>query len=151
MTDLATSIEGILGAIVSALEAASVIDGPLDGIKTVVRGERARPQPAMPAVWVVPEQASFRQESYGTETWALPVILAALVKGTNPDTTAQLSQVFAAKARGVALAARPTSETGIAVTDVISQTFDPQAHSSESNRSLFWTEATILVTFDCDS
>lgn len=151
MTDLATSIEGILDAIETALEAAIATGEALDGVKTIVRGAVARPQPPMPAIWIVPEPAIFQQAEYGSETWSLPVTLAALVKGADPKAAARSSQTFAAKARGVALAARPATGSGIALTDIVSQTFDPTAHSSESNRSLFWTEATILVTFDCDS
>lgn len=151
MTDLATSVEGILDAIETALEAATAAGQQLDGVKAIVRGSTARPQPQMPAVWIVPDPATFAQAQYGTETWTMPVTLAALVKGSDPKETARASQTFAAKARAVALAARPASGTGIEVTDVNSQTFDPTAHSSEANRSLFWTEATILVTFDCDS
>lgn len=150
MTDLATSIAGILDAVVSALSA-ETSGGRLDGIAAVVKGDHARPLPKMPAVWVVPDQASFVQASYGTETWTLPVTLAALVKGADPETAARSSQTYAANARAVALAARPPVDSGIELTDVTSQTFDPTAHSSESNRSLFWTEATVLVTFDCDS
>lgn len=151
MTDLATSIEGILDAVVTALEAATATGQSLEGVKTIVRGDHARPQPPMPAVWVVPDRATFQQAQYGTETWTLPITLAALVKGNDPVVAARTSQTFAAKARAVALAARPAGGSGIDVTDVNSQTFDPTAHSSESNRSLFWTEATVVVTFDCDS
>jgi len=150
MTDLATSVEGILDAIQAALEAGTAVDQPLEGL-TIVRGPSARPMPRMPAIWIVPDAATFAQASYGTETWTMPVTLAALVKGTNPVDAARSSQVYAAKARAIALAARPDSETGVEVTDVNSQTFDPQAHSSDGNRSLFWTEATVVVTFDCDS
>lgn len=150
MTDLATSIEGILDAIVAALEAEAVTDGVLDGIEKVIRGPAARPLPAMPALWMIPDQATFQQAAYGVETWSLPVTIAALVKGTDPAAAAADSQRFAAKARGVALAARPT-DASIELTDIVSQTFDPTAHSSEANRTLFWTEVTVLVTFDCDS
>lgn len=146
MSDLATSIDDILSAIVEALTDATEANGVLEGIETVVRGASSRPMPKMPSIWVVPDQAVFEQRSYGGETWTLPITLAALVKG-EPAEAAPASQAFAAKARAVALAARPDD---INVIDVVSSTFDPNAHSSEANRSLFWTEATVVVSFDCE-
>jgi hypothetical protein len=59
--------------------------------------------PKLPAIWIVPDQATFQQASYGTETWTMPVTLAALVKGANPVDAARSSQIFAAKARAIAL------------------------------------------------
>ena len=77
----------------------------------------------------------------------MPVSIAALVKADDPDTGGRLAQSITARARTAALGVRPV---GVAVTDVRSDTFDATARSSERNRNLFWTDATILVTFTVD-
>lgn len=147
MATLDSSIEAILSAIVETLET-EMGGGELSDVLSVKRGDRARPMPDLPAVWVIPQRAQFRQDVFGSEEgWALPVSIAALVKSDNPDTGGRQAQSIAARARAVALAVRPA---GVDVLDVLSESFDPTARSSERNRNLFWTDATIRVLFTAD-
>lgn len=141
MSSLSDSVEDILDAIVLAVQESSI-----EGVKSVVRGDRSRPMPELPSVWVVPQPAQFAQAEYDSETWTMPVTLAALVKGDDPVVAGKLSQRISADARAAAL----SSQSGMNeadVTDIVSDTFDPTARSSERNRTLFWTEATVRVIF----
>ena len=147
MTSLDQCVEDILDEIVAEIQLETG-GGTLSEVQSVVRGDRARPMPKLPAVWVVPQAAQFRQDVFGSEEgWTMPVSIAALVKADDPDTGGRLAQSITARARTAALRARPA---GIAVIDVRSDTFDPGARSSERNRNLFWTDATIRVTFTVD-
>ena len=148
MMDLADSIEAILDGFVEAITLETGEGGSIQEVETVVRGERARPLPKMPAVWVVPQPARFVLETYGEEeAWSMLVSIAALVKSDDPDMGGRKAQQIAARARAAAL---EFSAEGVAITDVLSETFDPTARSSERNRTLFWCEATVRVTFTVD-
>lgn len=147
MSTLDVSVEVILDAIVEAVEA-EVGGGTLSEVKSVVRGDRARPMPPLPSVWIVPQVATQDEATYGEETWTLPVSVSALVKGDSPAEAGRSSQRFTALARTAALGAEAAMEAaGAEVTMIRSTTFDPTARSSERNRNLFWTEATVAVTF----
>lgn len=147
MKNLDESVEDIIDAVVGAIRD-ELSGGELSDVQDVVRGDRARPMPKLPAVWVVPQPARFNQETYGDEeTWSMPISIAALVKSDDPDTGGRLAQSISARARAAALPARPVN---VDITDVRSETFDPTARSSERNRNLFWCEAVIRVTFTVD-
>ena len=152
MAELSTSVEAIIDAIVSEVEdLVAEVGSPIGDVKSVVRGDRARPMPELPSVWVVPQPARMDQATYDDETWALPVSVAALVKGDKPAEAGSASQRIAAIARRAALHAREAANAGGAkVTDIVSTSFDPTARSSERNRTLFWTEAVVTVTFTVD-
>ena len=149
--DLGTSLETILDVMVQAVQDA--VDGsgstdPLNRVKSVVRGDRARPMPALPSVWIVPQPAQWKQADYGEEFWEFPVNVAALVKGDSPATAGPLSQTIAAAARAAVLACRESiRDEDVDIVDIVSRTFDPSARSNERNRTLFWTDATVTVTF----
>jgi len=99
----------------------------------------------LPAVWVVPQPAQFVQATYGeVEDWSMLVSLAALVKSDDPVTGSRVALNFASRARKPALTARPVD---VDIVDVRSETFDPLARQNERNRELFWTDATVRVTF----
>ena len=149
MADLATSLSAITEAIGDAIEAmVAAPSSPIADVKSVVRGDRARPMPDLPSVWVVPALAQMEQVTYGEETWSLPVSIAALVQGDTPEVAGGDSQRIAAHARRAALQAREAAASnGADITDIVSESFDPTARSSERNRTLFWTEAVVRVTF----
>lgn len=146
MPTLDATVEAVLDSVIEAIRAETDETGSLAGVKSVVRGDRARPMPDLPSVWVVPQNADFRQETYGEETWEMPISIAALVKSDQPAEGAKLSQRLTARARAAAIKVRRDVD-GAAITDITSSTFDPTARSSERNRTLFWTEATITVIF----
>jgi hypothetical protein len=147
--ELAESVEAITEALRDAVEAMVAAPGsPIADVKSVVRGDRARPMPDLPSVWIVPQLAQMDQATYGEETWSLPVSIAALVQGDTPETAGRDSQRIAAHARRAALHAREAAASnGAEVTDIVSESFDPTARNSERNRTLFWTEAVVRVTF----
>lgn len=151
MPKLDESVEAIIDAIVAAVQTAvddSGEDGLLQDVKAVVRGDRARPMPELPAVWVVPQPAQMLRGTYGNEDWSFPVSIAGLVKADDPASGGRSSQAITALARSAALLCKSDMDSrGAQVTDVVSTSFDPTARSSEQNRTLFWTEATVTVTF----
>lgn len=146
MADLDVMVENILDAIADALSAAAEeTGGGLDAVASIVRGDRARPMPELPAVWVVPQPAVCEGIDYGTdETWYVDVSIATLVKGDDPEEAARLSRELTARARRVALTIRHSLD---GLVDVTSRSFDPHARSSETNTNLHWTDATVRVAF----
>lgn len=150
--ELAVSVEAITDAIVASVEAlVAEPSSPIADVKSVVRGDRARPMPDLPSVWVVPGVAQMEQATYDDETWSLPVSIAALVQGDTPESAGRDSQRIAAHARRAALHAKAAAQAdGAAITDIVSTSFDPTARTSERNRTLFWSEAVVTVTFTVD-
>jgi hypothetical protein len=140
------AVEDVLDAIADALDAAAAeTGGGLDEVLTVVRGDRSRPVPEMPALWVIPQAATYEQADFGdAEQWTLDVTIAALVKSDDPAEGAATARRLAARARSVALTVRHSQEW---LTDATSRTFDAAVRRSTQNRALFWTDATIRVTF----
>lgn len=147
MATLDEAVEGILDAIVDGISAAAEeVGGGLDEVQAVVRGDRARPMPKLPAVWVVPQPMTATQETYGNEeAWTMRVSIAALVKSDSPEEGGRKAQRFAARAAAVVKSLRP--DLSGYVVDIRMDSFDPTARSSERNRNLFWTDATVRVTF----
>jgi hypothetical protein len=147
LTTLDTAVERILDAIRDAIVAASnETGGGLDEVASVVLGDRARPMPDLPAVWVIPQVAQYEQTEYGdSETWTLDVSIAALVSSDDPEEGAAKARTLAARARGAALTIRGSLDE---LVDVTSRTYDPHPRRSEENRNLHWTDATVRVTFE---
>jgi len=148
MANLAESIEDIVDAILGTLEDARQGAGLLvdEALKQVVRGSVTRGVPTPPALWVVPRAAQFSQDEYGLETWTMPVDIAAVVKSDDPDEGAAAANRLAALGLVIALTARPRI-TVADIIDIVSQSFDPTAHSNEANKTLLWTYATLRATF----
>lgn len=146
MATLDAMVEAVLDGIADALDAAiAETGGGLDEVATVVRGDRARPLPEMPALWVIPQAAVYEQSDFGDdEQWTLDVTIAALVKSDEPETGANTARRLAARARKVGLSIRHEID---GLVDVTSRTFDAAVRRSTQNRALFWTDATIRVTF----
>jgi hypothetical protein len=146
MATLDDMVESILDAVGDAIQAAAdETGGGLDEVVSVVRGDRSRPMPDLPAVWIIPQPATYDQADFGDdEQWVMDVSIAALVKNDDPEIGARTAQRIAARARKVALTIR---HEVAGLVDVTSRTFDPHARRSEQNRALSWTDATIRVTF----
>jgi hypothetical protein len=76
----------------------------LDEVEEIVRGDRARPQPLTPAVFVYTEAARNDPTPRSLhETWTLPVILVAVVKDSDPESGYRKATELAAKARSIVL------------------------------------------------
>lgn len=148
---LETAIEEILDAMVDTLEAAASSESSpptddLSEIRTIVRGDRARPQPENPSLWLFPGIAVADHTTHGlAEAWTMPVTIAALVSSDDPEQGARDAVRLAARARSRVLRSR---RLGLAyVQDVVSTRFDPGARQSERNRNLRWVDAIVTVRF----
>jgi hypothetical protein len=62
---LEDALEAILDAMVAAISEGVAPEQPLAEVESVVRGDRARPMPKLPAIWVVPEPATTDNTSPG--------------------------------------------------------------------------------------
>ena len=146
---LADALDGILEAVRERLQAAAVPGGRLEEVKDVVRGDRARPQPRMPALWIVPEPAVVPNDTTPglAESWQLPLRLAALVKDDDPDEGARAAVRLAAEARSVALGGSSRRLGLPYVNDIVSTRFDAAVRRGGQNRNLHWADATVTVRF----
>lgn len=147
---LAESIDAILDAMVAALEAEreSGSGGELDEVETIVRGERARPMPKLPALWVVPDPAKNDQTTQGlAESWSMAIHLASLVKDDDQDAGRRLAVSIAARARAIVMRDRRLGAGLPYVNDIVSTSFDPFGERGPENRVLHWSDAVVTVTW----
>ncbi|HSW42699.1 MAG TPA: hypothetical protein VLM76_09345 [Patescibacteria group bacterium] len=145
------AIEAILDAMVAVVRAAATTPGnPLASLRSVVRGDRARPMPDLPSLWIVPEPASNTHVATAggrgiAETWAMPVRLAALVKSDDPPAAGRECVRLAARARSEVLRDRQLGLPYVA--DVTSTAFDAAVRRNPDNSLLYWADATLTVRF----
>lgn len=143
---LDAAIDAILDALKGRLEAATADAQRLADVKTVVIGERSRPRPEMPALWVFGSPATNTHVSAGLrETWELPVDLVSVVQGDDPEAAYRLAASVAARARTVALVDRRLDLEY--VNDIVSTRFEPSRRFEVDNRTLYSAAATITVRF----
>ena len=138
--------EKIIEGIMDALQAANVEGGLLEEANSIVRGDRARPRPDTPAIWVFAETANPETTPRTiAETWVLPVSLTAIWKSDDPLTGQQQSTKLAALARSVVIKDRTLG--GLAfVQDTKSGRFEPSGpHHNEGQ--LYGSAAQIRITF----
>jgi hypothetical protein len=142
MPALHEAVEQILDAVCAAVAS----DPALSEIEEVIRGERARPMPRLPAIWVVPEPATQDGETFGAqESWTMPITLAAVVGAEDPEQGARDAARLAARARAAVLRS-PALELDW-ITWVRSVRVDLAARSAERNRTVYWADATVEVRF----
>jgi hypothetical protein len=138
------AVDQILSAVVEIVRGSA----DLAGIAQVVRGERARPMPELPCIWVLPEPATASQGVYGAEeAWMMPIALAALVRSDDPEEGARRAARYAALARRAVLGVGRLDLPF--VVDVRSSKVDLAARR-DPNRNLYWADATVEVTFDVE-
>lgn len=148
MPGLADAVALILDAVADAIEAEAVDGGDLEGA-TVIRGDRARPLPRMPALWVIAEPATATQEVYGGEEgWTMPIRLVAMEKDDAAGTGGDTARTLAATARKVAMRDRRLGFDW--VIDTRSLTFDPWAPPPDGNRTLYRADARLNVLFSVE-
>lgn len=145
--NLNEAIEEIITAVVNKLQAATVEGQPLEEVESVVRGDRARPRPPVPSLWVFAETAQ-PQHSPRTiaETWHLPIVITPVVKESEePEDGYKKATELAAKARSIVIKDRSLGLRAY-VQDVRSGRFEPSApwHRRET---LYSAVAVILVIF----
>lgn len=138
--------DAIMGAITSRLESEKSGTGLLSGVTTVIRGDRARPRPATPSVWVFAETLRpGHEQTTIQESWTLPVVLAAIVKDDSPEEGYRAASSLAARARSAVLADR-TLGLRTLVQDTRSDRFEPGGPWHQEG-NLYSAVAVVQVTF----
>lgn len=146
------AIDSIMAAAKQRLERAIAPAGLLEGIEEVVRGDRARPKPLTPCIWMFAEMAQCSDRTFGLqETWELPVVLAPVVKNDEPEEGYKQASAFAAKARSAIFTdelGQPDRTLGLRslVQDVKSGRFEPSGPAHRDG-SLFGAAAVVMVRF----
>lgn len=121
---LKDAINEILDAIVSKLTTA-IAENKLDAV-SIVRGDRDRPNPKMPSVWVFVEECvpnHDRRTLY--ETWELIAILTPVLTSNIPEEGYVSATSIAAQARTAVIKGRTLDRSY--VQDVRSGRFEPSA------------------------
>lgn len=133
------AIDGILEAITDKLIEAELAE-------SVVRGERARTTPAIPALWVYGIQATPNHDrrSYA-EMWVFEVAIVAVVKSDKPEDGAIEATTLAAKARSEIIKDRSLGNRNY-VQDTKSGRFEPNGPDMNKN-NLYAASATIMIEF----
>ncbi len=136
---LGDAIEGILASITETL-----VDAELAA--SVVRGERARTTPKVPALWVygVEARPNHDRRSYA-EMWEFEVAIVAITKSDNPETGAKTATTLAAEARSEILKDRSLGNRNY-VQDTKSGRFEPSGPDTQKE-TLFAATAMIVVEF----
>jgi len=144
---LEDAIEAVLCAMVTAVESAKTTDTELAKCSKTVRGDRIRPVPNLPVVWIVSEPATVDGTSPGlAERWTMPVRVAGLVANADVEAGSKQAVKIACGARRAILANRRLSLAYVA--DVVSAGFDMAArHGLVQNRATHWVDVTLTVHF----
>lgn len=100
------AIKEIIESIDNTLKSATGNGKPLKDIKEVVKGERHKTKPSVPALWIFTETATIEHASALVEQWTLPVIISAIVKENDPGAGYEKAGEYAAKARSEVLSDR---------------------------------------------
>ncbi len=115
-------------------------------IATVIRGDRARPRPQTPAVWIFAENAQIDHTSTSIqEKWKLPIVLAAIVKDDNTEAGYTKASNLAALSRSALLKDRTLGLRSF-VQDVRSSRFEPSG-PWHNDGNLYCSVAVVDVIF----
>lgn len=140
------ALEQCLTAIVERLENAAGEGQPLGKVRNVIRGDRSRPNPEAPALWVRGLTATPTHEQRSmAEKWQAEYIIIAIVKSMKPEEGYQQATELAAKARTEVLKDRTLGKRDF-VQDVRSGQFE-QSGPDMQNDTLFAATAVIQVHF----
>lgn len=146
MARLDQAYEAIIDSIHASIEAEIVTGGMLSDVREVVRGDRARPRPNTPTIWIFGESATPSNQSTAIkEKWEMPVSLVAIYESNDAEEGYREASRLAALSRSVVLRDRALGLRNI-VQDVVSGRFDPSApHFRKGN--LFSSAAQVVVSF----
>jgi len=140
------ALEHILTTVESRLRTATEGDGLLSGVEEIVRGDRARPRPATPAVWIFAETANpDHGQSSLHEMWRIPIVLTPIVKSDNPTKGYSEATRLAARARSVILNDKQLGSPSL-VRDIKSGRFECSA-PWHNDGNLYSAVAVIDVVF----
>ena len=144
--NLSTALEEILDKVKELLEAAVGDGKSLAGIKEVIRGDRHRTKPDVPAIWIFADTATVAHPPMAlAEKWTVPIVLSAIVKENDVEKGYKGATEFAAKARSVILKDRTLGLRNF-VQDTQSARFEASAPWLRQG-SLFASNAVVNVIF----
>lgn len=143
---LDVALNQIIDAVVERLGSASEDEeSPLHGVN-IVRGDRSRPRPQTPALWVFAETAQPEHNPRAlAETWELPIVITPIIKSDDPEDGYRQATTLAAQARSAVIAGRDLDLRDF-VQDVRSGRFEASApwHRRET---LYSAVAQVRVIF----
>lgn len=136
-------MDGVEAAIEAEREAE---EGTLTDIKTLIQGDKSRPTPQPPAVWIRGLMATcdHSQRSYA-EKWQVDILILAIVKNTDPAEGYEQATSLAARARSAILKDRTLGNRKY-IQDVRSKGFEMSGPDLR-NEALCAATATIQVHF----
>jgi len=139
---LEEALEGIMEGIVEAIRTSRT----LDHVKNIIYGDKSKPGPTPPTLWIRGLQArpNHSQRSYA-EKWEFDVLIMAIVKNSDPEKSYKEANALAARARSAVLRDRTLGKRRY-VQDVRSGTFEPSGPDMR-NESLSAATAVIQVHF----
>lgn len=139
------AIEAVMDAAVTILESEIVTGGTLEGVVQIVRGDRRRTTPEVPAIWVYNEPLTPSNIVALQESWQMPISLVSVVKQDDSVEGFKEATRLAALARSAMLKNRPLGERQY-VQDTKSGRFEP-AGPWYSSGNLYSAIAQVIVTF----
>lgn len=123
----------------------------LADFRSIIHGDRTRVGFDLPALWVLYETATNTGPHALQEGWEMPVTLAAVLSGDEPDLAYRDAIRLAARARSAALRYdddRRYRRLDLPfVDDLQSQAFEPARVTPVDNRTLYGAAAVIVVRF----
>lgn len=143
---LEAALEGILDGIMDQLEAENGEEGELSDVNTFIRGDKTRPTPVPPTIWVrgLTATPDHTQRSYA-EKWMADFIILAIVKKEDPEQGYKDANALAARARSIVLGDRTLGNRNY-VQDVRSGQFEMSGPHMQ-NDTLSAATAIIKVSF----
>ncbi len=149
LIQLDAALEGIMDGIEALIKAEMDQEketSTLKDIETLVRGNKSRPSPRAPAVWIrgLTAMADHSQRSYA-EKWTVSVLILAIVKNTDPEVSYKEATSLAARTRSAILKDRSLGQRKY-VQDVKSKSFEMSGPDT-GNEALAIATATIEVSF----
>jgi hypothetical protein len=141
-------LEGINEAVEQRLKEQTGDEGLLLGVRAIIFGERTRPMPELPAIWSFGGRATVDHTTMGRgEQWLYPVILASLVKATDPVKGQSEASRLAALAMQCLLG--HNRKLGLSyVMDVVASDYQPSdSRNRDDKKQLYWSSATVNVRF----
>ncbi len=140
------AFEAIMDNALAKLQAEQVEGGLLAEVTTIVRGDRARPSPPTPSLWLFGEQATPSHEPTTIqESWMLPLLITPVYQSIDPEVGYRKASEIAAKGRSILLADRTLGLREL-VQDVRSGRFEPSA-PWHNQGNLYSAVAVLQVTF----
>ncbi|GLB58675.1 hypothetical protein [Cytobacillus sp. NCCP-133] len=101
---LRLALEEIQEKIKSILEQETLPEGYLQDVETVIRGDRARPKPATPVIWLFTNSVSPEGKTLGlTQDNGFSITLSVVYKNDDPSKGFSMASDIALRAREVIL------------------------------------------------